>query len=273
MISVCIFGSQARRTADALSDRDVLLIGSPSTLLNQIIARWTADAWNVSVFDRAGFARMADVRSLFIQHLKQEGNILCDEGAFLASTMERYTPKADYLPERNDALTQIIRLPTAMQAYWPNLCLADIIYVLFRNAAILHLASSREYCFQYNTLIGRIADLFALSGREKGYLLALRNLKHAYRRRETGLPVECLLGNAREVIETIVMRLPSLLPSSIEEGDTTDEYYRLRLSELDLVSQTEPLRLDALMPTDSLFAAWKQIRGAGGYPKPRVNLN
>jgi hypothetical protein len=273
MMSVCIFGSQARSTADALSDRDVLLIGSSSTSLDQAIARWTANAWNVSVFDRPAFTRMAEVRSLFIQHLKQEGRILCDADGFLASTLEQYTPKADYSAERNDALRQIAGLPVATGAYWSDLCLADIVYVLFRNAAILHLACSREYCFQYEMLTGRMANLFALSVREQACLLALRGLKHGYRRRESDLPAERWVAEAQEVVDRIVTRLPDLVPSSIVNGDTTDDYYELRLYELELVRRIEPGRLDAMGPDDNLFAVWQQIRRAGPYPRPRVRAH
>jgi len=273
MMSVCIFGSQARRTADALSDRDVLLVAAPSASLDQAVDRWTADAWNVSVFDRLAFARMADVRSLFIQHLKQEGRILHDYDGFLASTLERYVPKADYSAERNDALRQITGLPVTTGAYWPDLCLADIVYVLFRNAAILHLACAGEYCFQYDVLTERMVDLFALDARDRTCLLALRDLKHGYRRREAALSVDPMLSGAREVVDRIMTRLSSLTTSSIANGDTTADYYQMRLFELSLVTRVEPSRLDALGPDDDLFAAWQRIRGAGPYPRPKARVH
>lgn len=136
-----------------MSDRDMLLVGSLSPALDQAVARWTAREWNVSVFDPLAFKRLADVKGLFIQHLKQEGRILHDHDDFLGSVLRGYSPKADYSPQRNDALAQICALPPAIGSYWHDLCLADIAYVLFRNAAILHLACAREYCFQYDVLI------------------------------------------------------------------------------------------------------------------------
>ena len=78
----------------------------------------------------------------------------------------------------------------------------------------------------------------------------MRDLKHGYRRREAGLSVEPWLSGAREVVDRIVTRLPSLEPSSIANGDSTDDYYRLRRFELTLVARIDPPRLDALEPDD-----------------------
>ena len=206
---------------------------------------------------------MADVRSLFILHLKQEGRILYDYGGFLASTLEQYAPKADYSAERNDALRQITALPVATGSYWSDLCLADIVYVLFRNAAILHLASAGEYCFRYDMLTARMAHLFALTINDQCCLSALR---------EPGLSVEPWLGGAQEAVNRIMKQLHNLASSSIANGDTTDDYFRLRLCELKLVARIEPCQLDALGPDDDFFAVWQQIRGTGPYPKSKTGV-
>jgi hypothetical protein len=273
MISVCIFGSQARRTADLLSDRDVLVVGDPSSARDCTVAGWQARDWHVSVFDRVAFARLANVRSLFVQHLKQEGRILRDDGRFLTAALEGYLPKRDYSAERNDALRQIAALPYSSGSRWFDLCLADITYVFFRNAAILHFASTGVYCFQYDALIGRVGDEFGLTYAERSALLALRDLKHGYRRRARDCLAEPLLGSARTVIESIVSTLPNQAGSSIAKGDTTDEYFRLRLLELNLMNRFEPRQLDALKPGEGLFELWQQVLGAGGYPKGKKRFH
>jgi hypothetical protein len=267
MISVCIFGSQARRTADLLSDRDVLVVGNPSSARDHAVADWQARDWHVSVFDRVAFSRLANVRSLFVQHLKQEGRILRDDGSFLAAALESYLPKRDYSAERNDALRHIAALPFSSGSRWFDLCLADIIYVFFRNAAILHFASTGLYCFQYDELVARVADKFGISSEEQFALFALRDLKHAYRRRAPDCVAEPLLGLARTIIQDISSTIPNQAESSIARGDTTDEYFRLRLIELELTSRFEPSQLDVLKPEDNLFELWQQVLGAGGYPK------
>lgn len=273
MLSICIFGSQARRTADAMSDRDVLLVGPPSAALDRTAARWTVREWNVSVFDRLAFERLANVKALFLQHLKQEGRLLHDDDNFLASVLECYSPKADYSGERNDALAQIAALPPTTGAYWHDLCLADIVYVLFRNAAILHLASAGEYRFQYNALVNRMANLFDLDQRERLALLQLRDLKHGYRRRVESLTVWVPLQEARRVVDRMIERLPDMMTSSIAAGFTTDNYYKVRMTELDLVARHHPVLLDMLKPESDIYALWQLIRWGGGYPQPRIILH
>ena len=273
MLSICIFGSQARRTADAISDRDVLLVGSPSLVLDRAVAEWAAREWNVSVFDRPSFERLANVKGLFIQHLKQEGQLLYDDGSFLASVLERYSPKTDYSGERNDALTQIVALPSMTGAYWHDLCLADVVYVLFRNAAILHMACGGEYCFHYEALIKRMTELLALEESERLALLLLRDLKHIYRRRIEGLKLEIPLPEIRRVVDRMIEKLPDMAASSVATGVTTEDYLKLRLTELDLVAQHHPAQLDILGPENPLFVVWQSVRSRGEYPKPKISFH
>lgn len=269
MLSICIFGSQARRTADAMSDRDVLLVGPSSPILDRAVTEWRLRDWNVSVFDQLAFRRLADVKALFIQHLKQEGRVLHDDGDFLTSVMEGYSPKADYSAERNDAFAQIVALPANTGEYWHDLCLADVVYVLFRNAAILHLASAEEYCFQFNTTVERMACLFELSQEDRLALLLLRDLKHGYRRRAESLTACSPLQEARRVIDRVIARLPDATTSSIAGGVTTDDYFRLRLTELEIVKKLDPRVLDGLTAKSNFFELWQCIVRGGGYPKPK----
>lgn len=256
-----------------MSDRDVLLVGSPSAPLRQAVSQWTALEWNVSVFDRPAFERLADVKALFVQHLKQEGRLLHDDGSFMASVLERYSPKADYSGERNDALAQIVALPCTTGGYWHDLCLADILYVLFRNAAILHLACAGEYCFHYEALINRMTELFDLDEQQRLALQTLRDLKHRYRRRVEGLALHIPLQEVRQVVDRMINKLPNKAASGIASGITTEDYFELRLTELDLVAQLHPGQLDILGPDDRFFTVWQRIRSHGEYPKPKINLH
>jgi hypothetical protein len=273
MLSICIFGSQARRTADALSDRDVLLVGLPSPSLDLAVTEWSVRNWNVSILDPRALERLAEVKALFIQHLKQEGDLIHDDGHFLASIFSKYLPKLDYSAERNDAISQISSLPEDSGIYWRDLCLADIAYVLFRNASILHLACDGEYQFQYDALVTRMADLFELNKQDQHALLFLRDLKHGYRRRDRGLTVREPLQQSLRVLDLIAERLPNRTTSSIGIGATTDDYFKLRLTELDLVTVSDPEVLDALRADSVNFAVWERIRRSGGYPKPGARLH
>ncbi len=269
MLSVCIFGSQARRTADAISDRDILLVGPPSCALDQAASHWAERSWNVSVFDRPALERLAEVKALFLQHLKQEGQLLLDEGDYLTSVLGSYSPKPDYSAERNDAFAQIAALPCTTTNYWQQLCIADIVYVLFRNAAILHLACRKEYYFQFDVLVDRIGELFNLGPQDRHSLNALRNLKHGYRRRVAGLPARSRILDARHVINKIIRQLPDMESSSIAAGVTTEDYLKMRMTELELVTRYHPKYLDGLGPDSDMFDLWQRIKSSGGYKPPR----
>jgi len=268
VLSICIFGSQARRTADSMSDRDVLLVGPPSRALDMAASRWAQSSWNVSVFERGALERLADVKALFLQHLKLEGRLILDDGNFLKSLLNSYSPKEDYSGERNDALAQIDALPCDTDKYWQQLCVADILYVLFRNAAILHLAGMNEYHFQFDVLVEKMGDIFNLSLKERKSLLDLRNLKHGYRHRTVSLLAMPCIIDARQAITKIAEQLLDKNYSSITDGVTTDKYFNIRMTEFNLVSQHDPRVLDEIGSDSDLFSVWQRIKSSGGYPKP-----
>ena len=271
MLSVCIIGSQARGTADALSDRDVLLVGSLTSEFESLARGWTNKGWNVSAFDKPAFGRLSEVGSLFVQHVKQDGHIVRDDGGYLRQALVAYSPKSDYLGERDDALRQIACLSCEDGSYWHDLCLADIVYVLFRNTAILHLASCGQYCFSYDELVRRLAVNLRLGSRARETLLSLRTLKHAYRSRQVGVEAAGRVDRARQVAAEIARRVGGLRASAVEKGATTDDYLHRRLSELELVSTITPLVLDALPLGHALHATWTNMIRSAGYPKNKLS--
>lgn len=271
MLSICIIGSNARRTADALSDRDVLLVGPQDAELDRVLTTWSARGWNASVFDRPSFCRLADVQSLFVQHVKQEGRIVRDDHGYLSATLASYVPKPDYQGERNDALRQALAIPPPNNDYWHDLCVADITYVLFRNAAILHLGSGGKYCFGFDELVAEIADEFGLKASEASSLLALRSGKHCYRARVLGHSGLVWLDLARYTIAKVATAMGDLRQSSVRAGTTTDDYFLQRLEELELVRLFSPIALDGIGVENPLYARWQKIKGAGGYPRPKLN--
>jgi len=271
MLSICIIGSQARGTSDALSDRDVLLIGTSASEFESSARDWTNNGWNVSAFDRPAFGRLAEVGSLFVQHVKQDGRIIRDDGGQLRQALTAFSPKSDYLGERDDALRQIAALPCENGSYWHDLCLADIVYVLFRNAAILNLASGGHYCFSYEELVLRSADILQLGSSAKEALTALRVLKHAYRSRQLQVETAGFVDRARDVAAEIGRRVGGLHASAVAAGATTDDYLHLRLRELELASTITPPVLDTLSLDDPLYSTWRNMICAAGYPKNKVS--
>jgi hypothetical protein len=267
MLSICVIGSQARGTADSLSDRDVLIVGVSGAERDARAREWSTDGWNVSAFDTPAFRRLAQVGSLFVQHVKQDGRIVRDDGGRLRQTLARYSPKTEYIGERNDALRQIATLPGQDGRYWHDLCLADIIYVLIRNAAILHLGSRGQYCFSYDELILRLADDLQLDEEVMRVLRCLRHLKHAYRSREARAEVQGLVDGARKATALIAKRVGGLDTSAIAAGVTSDTYIKRRLCELELAASLGPKVLDALPADHPLGKVWQDMMRSAGYPK------
>lgn len=269
MVSICIFGSQARRTADGFSDRDVLLLGNSGAKLEPITKEWQSAGWNITTFSRPAFKRMAGAKALFVQHLKQEGCIIRDDGDFLASMLQDFSPKPSYESEKRDALEYLSLLPALGESYWLNLCIGDITYVIFRNVLVLHLASRGTYVFDYERLVSAIATEFKVPQIGREALVKLREMKHTYRGRRHDASILSWLPIARDAAAAISEQLMPTGESSIARGDTTDAYYQLRNAELELVQQYDPRWLDRLQPHEKGFMEWKLICNSGGYPKPK----
>lgn len=272
MQSVCIFGSEARQTADEWSDRDVLILcGSPKRL-RKLSADWTGQGWNVSAFKISDFQRLARTGSLFVQHVKQEGKVIVDDGNSLQKVLKSYAPKLSYVAERNDALTQIINLPSLDGFYWHDLCVADIASVLFRNAMILHLASKGYYCFEFSELVRLAVGELALSNLAGKSLLNLRKLKRMYRERMLGGEVSAAVEATMVFAQNMLSTQADSNVSAIAEGLTSDRYMSIRLAELQLVSQQDIFKLDNLTEDDDLYDAWRAIRSSGGYTKEKSQV-
>jgi hypothetical protein len=274
MTSICIFGSHARRTSDPFSDLDALIIGQTADQINGLSAQWKARGWNVSRFGENEFKNLVRGRSLFVQHIKQEGCIIQADFEFMKSALRNYSPKPSYASERQDTIAQLKALPTTGSGYWADLCLADITYVLFRNASILHLATRhKKYTYDYHSLVEAMTAEFRLTRLQYEALTKLRILKHAYRTRNDTVNAKLSLQLAQKALITISNQLHEAGEVDLEQGNIQDPYFRLRRTELNLVSIYDPRELDALKPNEPGFEDWTFICSPAGYPKPRGYLD
>jgi hypothetical protein len=259
-----------RKTHDALSDRDVLLIGQTEVDTDLPTAEWRASGWNVTRYDRSSFTRMAEVKALFIQHIKQEGKILCDDDNFLPGLLSNFSPKNCYELEKLASIRQLLQIPKGTSNPWTALCIGDISYVYFRNIAILHLASRGEYVFEYDRLVSSISNELKLSGEQRGALAKLRDAKHAYRERRLDM---ALISQVPTLRNTATLVCDSFFRGRIEIGgmseSVTDTYFRVRMAKLELLKSADPRAMDQLRPHEPGFNRWYLIRNFGGYPKPK----
>jgi len=252
MASICIFGSFARGKFDELSDRDVLILGRSDDEINLPAARWRSDGWSVAQFKTQHFEDMAKRGSLFVQHILKEGVVIKDDG-FLSEIRAAYRPKRYYRDEALDSLSLLANLPVAPACYWETLCAADIAYGAVRNLAILRLAESKRYEFEFEGALRHCAQVSRLSSEELAAVLRLRQLKHAYRMRKED---HSLLGCWPFALKA-ALRLFPCVPRSAATGG----YVAVRMLELELVRIADPRLLDALSPDDPLTDIWTLICG------------
>lgn len=269
MTSICIYGSQARRRTDQLSDRDVLIVAARPVEADEERRRWEASGWNVSLFTHEHFGRLVEFRSLFVQHLKVEGVIVRDDDGYLQRCLSSFQPAKSYVEELKDALLPVTWVTCDETNYWARLCVGDILFVSIRNAAILHAATSGTHIYDYAQLIDHVATAFGLTGAQRGALLELRGIKAAYRARSQDINIGATL---REAIHAMQLIRSSVLPlrNSEDGGFVPNRYHALRRTELNLVRAKDPRDLDKLDPSDAYFAMWQLVCNPADYPKLRA---
>jgi hypothetical protein len=101
--SLMLFGSFARGDSSPTSDIDVL------ELAERRRRPYRSGRINISVYDRLTLTRMAERGSLFVLHLRLEGEMLRDESGQLSACLEKYRRPATYEPFRL-ALRQLANL-------------------------------------------------------------------------------------------------------------------------------------------------------------------
>ena len=269
MISVCIFGSVARRCLDNLSDRDVLIVATTMVEAENAAEQWRKAGWSVSPFARHQITSMSERGSLFIQHLKQEGIILRDSGLFLKMLFDRFQPKSDYDSEMQDSIWLLRYIQEQQTSGWTSLCGADISYVSARNIGISLLAGRGIYEFSFPDVLHRLNDFGMISHEHVRALSALRELKFRYRKRLATPDVEHVFKQGLQAA-LVLAEISTMDCSWLGEPSLQDGYRWLRWLEFKLVSKYDPRVLDELPPSDALNSVWQLIRDPRNYPdRPR----
>jgi hypothetical protein len=208
-ISVCIFGSSARASADAISDRDVLIVAANAKDARDTVNGWEAAGWSVSFYTRTRLRKVAQAGSLFVKHLQLEGTIVADPSGWLANTLAQYRVKRSYSAEIEDALHLALplqRLNGSSPFIAPALA-ADIGYVFLRNYAIYRCAEAGTYLFDYAALLEELQSLEGFSDRCRTQLMELRLGKHLHR---SGYSALRNMSGMKNVTQWIAEACPSL---------------------------------------------------------------
>ena len=237
MDAIYVFGSMARRTSDAISDRDVLIVSDNTVFRTRESENWRRRGWSVAAYTPRRFSQMADSGSLFVQHIKQEGLPVADQNGLLSDLLASYKPKADYSAGISNSL-QMLRLiervrTGAVEGYWT----CDILHTMLRNALILRLANEGEYLFSIGALGERLQSMGMLDAADLQVLAHLREAKAAYRaRRFSGVDIGTTIDGTLRIVEKVFrIGVQRNLPTEREYLRFAEPYYQLRSAEKFLI--------------------------------------
>lgn len=193
-----VFGSAARGDADAMSDRDILIVDDDLAVLRNRTRVLEADGWSVAPYTYMKLEALVRKGALFIQHLKLESNILVDQGGRLARVLTTFRPRVDYGAEilENTLLASLAGVvPEGPRG---TLFAADVLYVTVRNFGVLSLAERGIHAYAFDAVLGALEDERLIAPGGARALAALRFLKCLYRAGETerGISVRKSVDNA-----------------------------------------------------------------------------
>lgn len=267
MVSIYVIGSQARNVTDCLSDKDLLAVGSPEKV-DAATSIYVDEGWNVARYTYSAFSAMADSRSLFVQHVKQDGKMIRDDDLRLSRALRGFCPKEDYFPELLASVEPIRDMREVEQSYWGKLFQADVLYVSIRNSCIFHRASVAEPEFDYKELISWICGKLGLDAFQQDTLLQLRSLKHAYRARSETANAS-VVDAALPIAKRIGDHWVGCAGESVRSADCSNGYFEVRALEGQLVRAIDPIYLDRLNRDHELSAFWSIVCNSDPYrPRP-----
>lgn len=142
--AVILIGSLARGDASQWSDVDLAVVTNERVRVSELRAllgpRAVPPRLSLLAFDRAQMERMREEGSLFVDHLRAEGKVLCDKGFYAGFSAAPFRRKTDF---RDDVREQraILDLYRDSRRFHGNFLLVlSHLYSVYKNVAILGLA-------------------------------------------------------------------------------------------------------------------------------------
>lgn len=181
--SIAKFGSTVRKDNDHLSDSDLLIVidNDKNFDYNLLSDFLTGKNYNIAYYNYDKLKYLSKKGSLFIQHLKQESEIIIDNSELLKNILNEYKPKSSYQTELDSALNYFKSISILPNTNQVNLWYCDYLYVLLRNYLVFYTANNKEYIFSFRKLLSKIIQENNLSQATYKVLEQLRDFKHNYR--------------------------------------------------------------------------------------------
>jgi Nucleotidyltransferase domain len=153
-VAVMLYGSQARGTADSQSDVDLLQLVDHAPVPYSSVA-----GANVTQYLPAHLTAMAKSGSLFILHLRLEGQILSDPHGALRRCLDEYVPPSDYTTLARDLGVVAAALDTRASDVDRHLAaLGRLGVFLLRTAAYVRCAERGRPTFEVGEVVRILAD-------------------------------------------------------------------------------------------------------------------
>ena len=266
--STCAFGSMARESADALSDRDILIVSDNVERRRELIDIWEGKGWSVSAYSPSRLTRLIEAGSLFVQHLKHEGIVLKDENGWLSDNLDRAKPKKSYLDDANESVS--LALP--IERFESNLlvrdCLivADLAYVALRNFGVCYLADKGLLSFDFQDIVTYLASDFELDEVETNVLRSMRTGKFCYRNQRTHPGLDLSVGRMRSILSKIFNHRPLVqVDNAIPVRTLAGGYTMMRDFEAMVVAKVGRSFSPEELSGNNLAEIWKWVRNPRNY--------
>lgn len=217
--SVAKFGSTVRQDDDLLSDSDLLVvIENDKNFDYSIVSEYLeGNSYNISYYNYDKLVYLSNKGSLFLQHLKQESEIIYDKKGSLACLLQNFNPKISYKNEMYLAKKQFQLVKSLPETNLSNLWYCDYLYVLLRNYLVFYSANRKNYIFSFKTLLRGVVSDYNLSDNTYNILIRLRKFKFEYRTTKQ-------LDISKETISEIVNEL-NRIGLATEISFTTQEHF------------------------------------------------
>lgn len=258
-VALCLFGSYARGTADATSDKDLLVVCDDARRIPDDTKRaWAAEGWSPAYYSWDLLRRKAVNGDLLLHHLKREGKILEDPEGKLQDILRRFEPRSDYSDEINRAMIMLRPADRRGGPPWQQQYLCGLVYEFARHA-VLHLLASRQvYVFGYAQCVAALAaETGQLDSDDVALLLSLRQVRSQYKARQA---CQADLGLTLDHARTLASRLFGFefldIPADADVR-MLKAYSTLRDMEARILARHDPRTLDRgeLLPD-----IWKLIQ-------------
>lgn len=249
--STCIFGSVARGSSDVVSDKDVLIVVANPQNNKELVSKWKALGWSVSLYTPRRLDAIINHGSLFVQHLKHEGLILEDSDNWLKERLQSAQPKSSYLFNAYssvDLALPIERFASDLSIDL-NPIVADLAFVSIRNFAINYLAHFGVFAFDYDNVVSEVGVRLGLTFSDIDLLRSLRFGKAKYRATSGPVPVTGTVRQLRGVLNKVFKHRPlveidlSTPVRTLQSGYATlRDYEAYIVSRLDRTPSTQDLK-------------------------------